>query len=212
MFVRVLAPLDDHTIRGALERTAMEVRGDHGFAAKLRIQDVLDRAGVITENEAELLDAVVAWDTAEQVVRRFGWNDGDQVVLRALVSKPKEDCKRCNGSGMILLGQPGGDRFVKDCDCRTRVNVPMIDRRIEDTVRRLGGWAALKDLSQDRYPFVKRDFVAEYLRWSKIESLRSASGNEMMAIGEGSDTIELDRGGGGKGDLNQLLEKILSSP
>jgi hypothetical protein len=202
IFVRALASLDDATIRNALERTALEVRGYKGSAPKLLLQDVLDRAGVVTEAEADQMDAVLAWDFVERIVARFGgYNSEGDVVLRALVSKPHPECENCHGKGWMLLGTPGGNRFVKDCNCRSREEVPEIVPRIEDTVRRIGGWNVIKDIAADRYPFVKRDFVAEFLRWTKIESFRSASGGEMLSTGR-----LVDSGGG---DLDLLLDKIL---
>jgi hypothetical protein len=205
IFVRALAPLEDATIRNALERTAFEIRGSKGFAPKLLLQDVLDRAGIISEAEADQMDAVLAWDMVERVVARYGFYnvDGD-VVLRPLVSKANEKCERCGGQGWTLLGEPGGDRFVKDCVCRMREEVPEISQRIADTVRRLGGWNTLKDISQDRYPFVKREFIAEFTRWTKIESFRASSGGELVAVGKLTD-------GRGGVDLDSMLEKILRS-
>jgi hypothetical protein len=204
IFVRALAPLDDVTIRNALERTALEVRGKNGFAPKLLLQDVLDRAGIISEAEADQMDAVLAWDLVEQVAARFCFynQDGD-VVLRAFVGKPKLDCKRCHGKGMTMHGRLDGDRFVKDCNCRMREEVPVISQRIKDTVRRLGGWNMVKEIPSDRYAFVKRDFMAEFARWTKIESFRGSTGGELVAVGK---MIESDAGGD---DLGGLLEKIL---
>jgi hypothetical protein len=205
IFVRALAPLEDTVIRNALERTALEVRGKDGFAPKLLLQDVLDRAGIVSEAEAVQLDAILAWDFVERVVTRYGvYNTDGDVVLRPLVSKANEKCERCGGQGWMLLGEPGGDRFVKDCACRTREEVPEVSQRIEDAVRRLGGWNTVKDIAQDRYPFVKREFIAEFMRWTKIESFRGTTGGELVAVGRLT-------GGSGGVDLDSLLDKILRS-
>jgi hypothetical protein len=204
IFVRALAPLGDVTIRNALERTALEVRGKDGFAPKLLLQDVLDRAGIVSEAEADQMDAVLAWDFVEQIAARFCFYDQDgDVVLRAFVSKPKPECENCSGKGWMLLGTPGGTRYVKDCNCRSREEVPEISQRIEDTIRRIGGWSMVKEIPQERYPFVKRDFMAEFARWTKIESFRGSTGGELVAVGK---MIESDSGGS---DLDSLLDKIL---
>jgi hypothetical protein len=192
------------TIRTALERTAVEVRGSKGFAPKLLLQDVLDRAGVISPAEAEDLDGILAWDLAERVADRHGYYDQDgDVVLRPRVSKAKENCKRCHGKGVTMHGRLDGDRFVRDCACKTREEIPAISQRITDSVRRIGGWSAIKDCTQERYPFVKRDFLLEYGRWTKIESFRGQSGGEMISIGQ---LVEPEAGGN---KLDGLLEKIL---
>lgn len=204
IFVRALSPLDDITIRNALERTALEIRGKDGFAPKLLLQDVLDRAGIITEAEADQMDAVLAWDAVEKIAARFGRYDEDgDVVLRPFVSKPKPNCRRCKGKGMTMHGRLDGDRYVRDCDCRTREEVPEISQRIYDAVRRLGGWNAVKDIAAERYPFVKRDFIQEFTRWTKIESFRSSTGNELIAVGK------LTGGRSGGSEIEGLLEKIL---
>jgi hypothetical protein len=43
-----------------------------------------------------------------------------------------------------------------------------LDQRILDCARRLGGWKWLKTASEDDVPFLKKDFIDEYLKWEAV--------------------------------------------
>jgi len=191
IFVHDLASLTDDQIKTGLERTRREVRGSNGFPPKLILQDVLSRAGVLTEDEVESLDAVAAWDEAERVVSRFGWYDSaGEVVLRRRVGPVYKDCTRCEGKGFTvgmekykdIHGKESEHQAVADCTCREIEEVPEVSQRLLDTVKRIGGWSALKEITPARFPFTRRDFLLEYTRWRKVESLPGPRGS-MLAVG-----------------------------
>jgi hypothetical protein len=191
IFVHDLASLTDDQIKIGLERTRREVKGKDGFAPKLILQDVLSRAGVMTEDEVESLDAVAAWDEAERIVARFGWHDSSgEVVLRRRVGPLYEDCTRCQGKGFTVgmetykdeRGRESEHQVVGYCSCREVEEVPEIAPRLLDTVKRIGGWTALKNISSTRFPFTRRDFLLEYMRWRKVESLPGPKGS-MLTVG-----------------------------
>jgi hypothetical protein len=203
IFTRDLSQLTNEQIRTGLERTRREVRGGKGFAPKLILQDVLERAGVISEEEVESLDAVAAWDEAERLVDRFGfYNGAGDVVLRRRVGKPEKECETCHGEGFTIgmvtykdqRGRESQHQAVKDCNCRSIEELPDISPRLQDVVRRIGGWGVLKDIPPARFPFTRRDFLLEYGRWRKVESLPGPKGSMLaignMAGGSASDLLE----------------------
>lgn len=216
IFVMDLAHLPDESIRHGLERTRREVKGSNGFAPRLILQDVLDRAGVVTESSAEEMEGISAWDTVMMIAEKFVKvkisMDGDRSdpVLRKLVGKPIADCAACKGSGRYLVLK-GEDRWVADCPCRPVEVVPMISDRITDVVTRMGGWGMFKDISQRSFPFVRRDFLLEFGRWKKVESYRSMlpSGENMLTLGRGGEELATENNTPHR--LDGLLDKILTS-
>jgi hypothetical protein len=108
IFVLDLAHLTDEQIMRGLERTRKEVRGGNGFAPRLCLQDVLDRAGVVSDQEMEDLEAAQAWDTALELVKRFGYWVEDKVELRPRVTCPDKKCKKCHGAG-FTAGEKDAD-------------------------------------------------------------------------------------------------------
>lgn len=218
MFAARLARLADRDIRRGLNRVIDEVKGSNGFAPKLILQDVLDRAGVVTEASAEEMEGIAAWDTVTMIASRFlkqkvsmedGARPGD-VVLRRIVGKPLADCPECKGGGRYIK-QVGDDRFVVDCTCRPVEEIPQISDRIEDVVRRMGGWVMFKDIKPSSHPFVRRDFMQEFGKWKKVESYRSSlpEGERMLVLGRGENQLaEVSRT---PHRLDSMLDTIMSA-
>lgn len=44
--------------------------------------------------------------------------------------------------------------------------IPELDRVSADTLRRIGGWRAVKSMTEDDYPFVQKRFYEEYRAWN----------------------------------------------
>lgn len=62
--------------------------------------------------------------------------------------------------------------------------VPKLDQRTADALRRIGGWAVIKTITADDYPFVQKRFYEEYRAWSATDAalLRGAlNGNQTFA-------------------------------
>lgn len=196
IFAAELSKLQDRDIRIGLRRVMHEVKGSNGFAPKLILQDVLDRAGVVTEASAEEMEGIAAWDTVTMIASRFlkakVSEDGaiGESVLRRIVGKPLADCPECRGSGRYLR-EKDGNRFVVDCRCRPVEEVPTVSDRIEDVVRRMGGWVMFKDIKPSSHPFVRRDFMQEFGKWKKVESYRSSlpEGERMLVLGRGENQL-----------------------
>jgi hypothetical protein len=58
--------------------------------------------------------------------------------------------------------------------------IPELPQRIRDTVRRIGGWRAIKCMSNDDFPFVQKRFRETYQAWEAAES--ALSGNALAGI------------------------------
>ena len=52
---------------------------------------------------------------------------------------------------------------------RGRIPKPELPQRIQDTVRRVGGWRVLKNPSEADFPHVQRRFYEEYRAWAATE-------------------------------------------
>jgi hypothetical protein len=48
---------------------------------------------------------------------------------------------------------------------------PKLAQRILDTVRRTGGWRALKCMTNDDFPFQQKRFLEEYEAWTAVEQI-----------------------------------------
>lgn len=140
LFVEDLAKLPDDKIAGSLARCRQEIRGKNGFPPVLTIADILDRAGVVTDGEAEEAECRAAWDALQNYIRRH--------VVR-------------NPEGVYEERDFVGNRG--------RVPRPELPRRIRDTIRRVGGWQATVNPSPGDYPFVQRRFYEEYRAWAATE-------------------------------------------
>jgi hypothetical protein len=166
LFVYDLSHLSDEAIAKALARCRREIRPINGFV-RLTIADVLDRAGILQGKQADAAEATIAWDTVTAFAKRHiervpGGGDHDYRVRAA--------------SGPIDWTDPKKPRSEM-------IPAPELGPRIEDSVRRIGGWATLKGMDESNYAFVKRDFVAEFMAWSGVEAHR-------QMLGEGKKQIE----------------------
>lgn len=47
---------------------------------------------------------------------------------------------------------------------------PELEQRTSDSLRRVGGWPAIKTMTMDDYPFVQKRFYEEYRAWQATES------------------------------------------
>ncbi len=164
-----LMQLPDEQIRGACARLRRESRSSpNGFAPKLVLGDIVAAAGIILGSEAETVEAVAAWDLALRLADTFGRPIGDGYELRRLVGPPAPECERCAGAGMAIV-QWEGRNFAKDCTCKAITSVPEFSDRLGDTVARLGGWGRLRSIPPDYFALRRKDFIAEYVRWVKVE-------------------------------------------
>jgi hypothetical protein len=206
VFAYDLSHLPDADIKRGLERCRREVKGTGGFAPRLILQDVLERAGDVTEGDAKQLEAECAWDVLMVLVEKFARrSECDEVVLRRSVGKPSPECSKCHGEGMFFVVE-GGAQKVSRCDCRVIVEVPDIETRTAAVVRSMGGWGTFKDIPTKSFPFVKRDFLAEYGKQEKTEKYKllqlDATQQPGTQLTAGTDTPHR---------LDGMLSHILSS-
>lgn len=140
LFVEDLSSLSDDAIVHALARCRREIRAKNGFPPTLTIADVLDRAGVVSESEAEAAECRAAWDLVQRYVARH------------------------------VARNPQGVYEERDFEGnRGRIPKPELPQRIQDTVRRVGGWRVLKNPSEADFPHVQRRFYEEYRAWAATE-------------------------------------------
>ena len=149
-WVNVLWDLDDGVIQNALLRCCREMRGKNGFPPTLTIADVLDRAGVVVESEADEAEWQVAWDVA---VRH---------ASKHIVSNPEGEYEERHYFGETT-------------------SIPELPQQIRDTVHRIGGWRAIKCMSNDDFPFVQKRFREAYQAWEAAEF--ALSRNALAGIG-----------------------------
>jgi hypothetical protein len=138
LWVNALWDLDDGVIQNALLRCCREMRGKNGFPPILTIADVLDRAGVVVESEAEDAEWQVAWEVAVRHASKY------------IVSNPEGEYEEKHYFGETIV-------------------IPELSQRIRDTVRRIGGWRAIKCMSNDDFPFVQKRFREAYQAWEAAE-------------------------------------------
>ena len=146
--------LSDDVIAHALARCPREIRGRNGFPPTLTIADVLDRAGVVSETQVEEAECRAAWD----------------VLLR-------------HADKYIVSNVHGGGYEEKHYFGQSS-EIPQLPDRIKDSLRRCGGWQAIKRMTNKDMPFVQRSFFEEYRAWNATEAALSAgvlSGNQAFA-------------------------------
>lgn len=142
LFVTDLEKLPIESVAGALVRCRREMRGKNAFPPTLTIADVLDRAGVVVESEAEDAEWQVAWEVAVSHASKY------------------------------IVSNPEGEYEEKHYFGETNV-IPELPQRIRDTVRRIGGWRAIKCMSNDDFPFVQKRFRERYQAWEAAEAALS---------------------------------------
>ena len=145
LWAEELAYLDDDVILEALRRCRCELRGKDGFPPVLTLADILDRAGVVSESQIKDAKARAAWDCAIEYADRF-------------VARNAE-------------GQYEERDFVGN---RGRVQRPQLSQQIRDTVRRVGDWRVLKNISSDDFPHVQRRFFEAFNSWQATDIVISS--------------------------------------
>jgi hypothetical protein len=176
----------------ALYRCRTEIRGTGGFAPRLTTPDIMERMGIVVGDEADKLDAVAAWDLVVEVAQKHAKHRDGSWSLRPLVSAPKIDCADCSGSGITFrekevdtIQGKRPERLASICQCKIALAVPDISDRVRDTVRRMGGWGTFVEI--DKHHFVKKEFMLEFTRWSKVEERHAliSSGERTRGLGSG---------------------------
>lgn len=79
-----------------------------------------------------------------------------------------------------IVSNPEGD-YVPRHYFELKVEIPELDPRTADTLRRVGGWKAVKTMSEGDYPFVQKRSYEEYRAWSATDAALSRgalNGNE----------------------------------
>jgi Domain of unknown function (DUF6475) len=75
-------------------------------------------------------------------------------------------------AGKYIITNPEGEYEEKHYYGET-VSIPELSQRIRDTVRRIGGWRAIKCMSNDDFPFVQKRFREAYQAWEAAEFARA---------------------------------------
>lgn len=86
-------------------------------------------------------------------------------------------------AGKHIISDPEGN-YGKRRYFGVTIQIPELDQRTADTLRRVGGWKAVKTMTEDDYPFVQKRFYEEYRAWNATEAALSAgalSGNQSFA-------------------------------
>jgi hypothetical protein len=66
-----------------------------------------------------------------------------------------------------------------------KTDIPKLDQRTLDTLRRIGGWRVVKTMNQDDYPHVQRRFYEEYRAWQATDAaLRRGALNGVLGFTE----------------------------
>ena len=108
LWVNALWNLDDGVIEKALRRCCREMRGKNGFPPTLTIADVLDRAGVVVESEAEDTEWQVALDVAVRHASKYIVSNpegeyeekhyfGETIVIPELPQRISDTVRRIGG-------------------------------------------------------------------------------------------------------------------
>ena len=141
-----LSHLGDDELVNALERCRLELRGKNGFPPVFTIADVLERAGVVSEEQIEESEALAEWDRATQYAERF------------------------------VVRNPEGVYEKRDfIGSRGRVRRPELSQQIRGTVKWLGGWRKLKNIREEDYPHTQRRFMQFFKAWEATNAAISRS-------------------------------------
>jgi hypothetical protein len=168
--VDVARRLTDDEIVAALERCRLEIRSVNGFPPRLTAADILEKGGIVYGGQAEDLEAVRAWDFLTYLSERHMRRDDGEVILTRHVTAGPDDCPKCEGR-RITVSVKAGRNVAEECDCRTITPCPEVPDRLAKTVRRMGGWSMFYEIAPKNYPFVRRDFLAEYVRAGQLDNV-----------------------------------------
>lgn len=140
LFVNDLIPFPDGVVELALVRCRREIRGRNGFPPNLTIADVLERTGVPNEADIEAGEERAAWDELQRYIQRH-----------------------------VVRNPEGVYEEVDFIGNRATVPRPALPQRIRNSVRRVGGWAAVVNPALEDYPHVQRRFFEAYRTWVTTE-------------------------------------------
>jgi hypothetical protein len=177
-----LAHLPDELIEHALARIRREIGGRDGYPPVWTLRDVLDRAGVVNPVGVIAAAPLAAWDQAVEYARLYVINDTEgQWVERPITRLVKRvemiahPMYRRKGEGLVQIGKIWICRCMPVHTSRTE-KLPKLDQRLRDTVRRIGGWGAIKRMDPVHdLPFVQRRFAMAYEAWEVCEQLSTGS-------------------------------------
>lgn len=180
-----LANLDDAVVHRGLVTIARKAKSRNGFAHKLVLADIIEAAGVVLESEGEELAAIAAFDHAVYCADKFGRSDGDGgIMLGRRVRIPDVSCELCEGRGLVVKMNEKGNRWAEDCPCKIIEPAPEVSERVLIVVMRLGGWVRFKNIHPDKHPFMRKDFLTEYVRHNRLERYK-----HRLASGETTGTL-----------------------
>lgn len=167
-----LARLPLPRVEHALARCRREIRGSNGFAPKLLLPDILDRADVVLGDQAEQAEATVAWDLVLHVANKFLEHDSHRDTWKL---RDRTQVRFEGGVAKLVIVE----------------HIPEISQRVSDTVFRMGGWQNFRKIAPKNEPFIRKQFFEEFKQWRKVEALRP-----QLKSGE---VIELPRIGSAEG-------------
>ena len=112
----------------------------------------------------------------------------DVLDRAGVVAQDKVDNAECRAAWDALLLH-GSKHIVADPEgCYgprhyfgMKTEMPGLEQRTTDALRRIGGWKVIKTMTEDDYPHVQRRFYEEYCAWEATETalMRGAlAGNE----------------------------------
>ena len=129
LFVADLEKLPIESVARALARCRREIRGRNGFPPTLTIADILDRAGIVAESEAEDAEWQAAWDVAVRHANKYIISNpegeyqekhyfGETVVIPELSQRIRDSVRRI-----------GGWRTIK---CMSNDDFPFVQKRFRE--------------------------------------------------------------------------------
>jgi hypothetical protein len=154
VFVHNLWGYPVESIAAALNRCVRELRGRNGFPPVLSVADVLDRLGVVSQSEIDDAECRAAWDLGQEYAEKF------------VVADCEGNYVERDATGPIQTKMVDG-KVVRYLSNKPR---PELKQRVRDTVRRVGGWRALKNINEEDYPHVQRRFYDEYRAWQATDA------------------------------------------
>jgi hypothetical protein len=115
----------------------------------------------------------------------------DVLDRAGVVSETQVEEAECRAAWDVLL--PHADKYIvnnvhggyeEKHYFGQSLEIPQLPDRIKDSLRRCGGWQAIKRMTNEDMPFVQRRFYEEYRAWNATEAALSAgalSGNQSFA-------------------------------
>jgi hypothetical protein len=169
--VDVARRLTDQEIAVALERCRLEIRSVNGFPPRITSADILEKGGIVFGRQAEDLEATKAWDFIANIAENHLRREDGEVILCRKVVRNLEHCDKCNDQRVVAGTDTKGRTIAETCTCLDMTPIPAIPERIAKTVQRLGGWSTFYVIAPKNFPFVRRDFISEYIRAGQLETV-----------------------------------------